>query len=180
MHVEAGKIQQVLELRMTVKPPSGMQEELARPVIEVVEFPSGKITHEMFAFGSEIAVVPVDGQTGAISPIRALAKDSLVRTIREWIGVESQVVFTSNANANVYVPANMVATLVGKGGSNIRQLQEELGGISISVKTFDEMPSELERPNPYWEDEQDRRSRSSRAWEHSGKSQRRKARKGRR
>ena len=180
LHVEAGKIQQVLELRMTVKPPSGMQEELARPVIEVVEFPSGKITHEMFAFGSEIAVVPVDGQTGAISPIRALAKDSLVRTIREWIGVESQVVFTSNSNANVYVPANMVATLVGKGGSNIRQLQEELGGISISVKTFDEMPSELERPNPYWEDEQDRRSRSSRAWEHSGKSQRRKARKGRR
>ena len=34
LHVEAGKIQQVLELRMTVKPPSGMQEELARPVIE--------------------------------------------------------------------------------------------------------------------------------------------------
>ena len=53
---------------MTVKPPSGMQEELARPVIEVVEFPSGKITHEMFAFGSEIAVVPVDGQTGPNLP----------------------------------------------------------------------------------------------------------------
>ena len=39
---------------MTVKPPTGMQEELARPVIEVVEFPSGKITHEMFAFGSKL------------------------------------------------------------------------------------------------------------------------------
>ena len=180
LHVEAGQIQQVLELRMTVKPPTGMQEELARPVIEVVEFPSGKITHEMFAFGSEIAVVPVEGQTGQISPIRALAKDSLVRKIREWIGVESQVKFTTNSNANVYVPANMVSTLVGKGGSNIRQLQDELGGISISVKTFDEMPESLERPNPYWEDVQDRRSRSSRAWEHSGKSQRRKARKGRR
>ena len=44
LHVEAGQIQQVLELRMTVKPPSGMQEELARPVIEVVEFPSGNVT----------------------------------------------------------------------------------------------------------------------------------------
>ncbi|MGB0474277.1 MAG: ATPase, T2SS/T4P/T4SS family [Candidatus Poseidoniaceae archaeon] len=180
LHVEAGQIQQVLELRMTVKPPTGMQEELARPVIEVVEFPSGKITHEMFAFGSEIAVVPVEGQTGHVSPIKALAKDSLVRKIREWIGVESQVQFTTNSNANVYVPANMVSTLVGKGGSNIRQLQDELGGISISVKTFDEMPESLERPNPYWEDVQDRRSRSSRAGEHSGKSQRRKTRKGRR
>ena len=94
--------------------------------------------------------------------------------------MESQVQFTSNSNANVYVPPNMVSTLVGKGGSNIRQLQEELGGISISVKTFDEMPDSLERPNPYWEDVQDRRSRASRAWENSGKSQRRKARKGRR
>ena len=73
LHVEAGKIQQVLELRMTVKAPTGMQEELARPVIEVVEFPSGKITHEMFAFGSEIAVVPVEGLTQKTSPIKALA-----------------------------------------------------------------------------------------------------------
>ena len=180
LHVESGKIQQVLELRMTVKPPTGMQEELARPVIEVVEFPSGKITHEMFAFGSEIAVVPVEGVKQNISPIRALAKDALMRTIREWVGVESQVHFTSETAANIYVSDNMVSTIVGKGGSNIRQIQDELGGISLSVKTFDEMPESLERPNPYWEDVQDRRSRAGRAWEHSGKSQRRKARKGRR
>ena len=180
LHVESGKIQQVLELRMTVKPPTGMQEELARPVIEVVEFPSGKITHEMFAFGSEIAVVPVEGVKQNISPIRALAKDALTRTIREWVGVESQVHFTSDSAANIYVSDNMVSTIVGKGGTNIRQIQDELGGISLSVKTFDEMSESLERPNPYWEDVQDRRSRASRAWENSGKSQRRKARKGRR
>ena len=180
LHVESGKIQQVLELRMTVKPPTGMQEELARPVIEVVEFPSGKITHEMFAFGSEIAVVPVEGVKQNISPIRALAKDALTRTIREWVGVESQVHFTSDSAANIYVSDNMISTIVGKGGSNIRQIQDELGGISLSVKTFDEMPESLERPNPYWEDVQDRRSRASRAWEHSGKSQRRKGRKGKR
>ena len=180
LHVEAGKIQQVLELRMTVKAPTGMQEELARPVIEVVEFPSGKITHEMFAFGSEIAVVPVEGLTQKISPIKALAKDSLVRNIRDWIGVECQVQFTSNTAANIYVPTNMVATLVGKGGTNIRQLQDDLGGISLSVKTFDEMPDNLPRPNSHWEDPQDRRSRDGKAWEHSGKGRRRKERKGRR
>ena len=180
LHVEAGKIQQVLELRMTVKAPTGMQEELARPVIEVVEFPSGKITHEMFAFGSEIAVVPVEGLSQATSPLKVLAKDSLVRNIRDWIGVECQVQFTSNNAANIYVPANMVATLVGKGGANIRQLQDDLGGISLSVKTFDEMPTNLSRPNPHWEDPQERRSRDGKAWEHSGKSRRRKDRKGRR
>ena len=165
---------------MTVKAPTGMQEELARPVIEVVEFPSGKITHEMFAFGSEIAVVPVEGLTQKTSPIKALAKDSLVRNIRDWIGVECQVQFTSNTAANIYVPTNMVATLVGKGGTNIRQLQDDLGGISLSVKTFDEMPDNLPRPNSHWEDPQDRRSRDGKAWEHSGKGRRRKERKGRR
>ena len=180
LHVESGQIQQVLELRMTVKPPTGMQEELARPVIEVVEFPSGQITHEMFAFGSEIAVVPIEGLSSPNSPVRALAKESLIRQIREWVGIESQVQFISESSANIFVPANMVATLVGKGGSNIRQLQDDLGGISLSVKTFEEMPDTFERPNPYWADMQDKRSRSSRAWEQSSKSRRRKERKGRR
>ena len=47
-------------------------------------------------------------------------------------------------------------------------------------KAGDEMPKNLDRPNPYWEDTQERRSRAGKAWEHSGKSRRRKERKGRR
>jgi ATPase len=158
LHVEAGAIQQVLELRMTVKAPTGMQEELARPVIEVVEFPSGKITHEMFAFGSEIAVVPVDGTPGRVSPLKSLAKTALIQKIRDWIGVESQIHFSSDSSANIYVPDNMISTLVGRGGENIRQLQDELGGIALSVKSFDEMPEGVESPrNSYrgksWENQ---------------------------
>ena len=42
LHVEAGKIQQVLELRMTVKPPSGMQEELARQSSKLSNFQLGR------------------------------------------------------------------------------------------------------------------------------------------
>ena len=142
LHVEAGQIQQVLELRMTVKPPSGMQEELARPVIEVVEFPSGKITHEMFAFGSEIAVVPVDGinSSTGISPVAALARDQLVRKIRDWVGVQCGVKITGSNSAEIYAPKGMVATLIGKGGENIKDLQEELGGMKLSVQSFAEMP----------------------------------------
>ena len=180
LHVEAGKIQQVLELRMTVKAPSGMQEELARPVIEVVEFPSGKITHEMFAFGSEIAVVPVDGTSGGISPIRSLAKTALIRKIREWVGVESQIQFLSDSSANIYVPSNMISTLVGRGGDNIRQLQDDLGGIALSVKSLKEMPEGMENPrNPYWYDQQDSRSKAGRAWEHQPRGSRGRGKKGR-
>ena len=171
IHVESGKIQQVLELRMTVKPPTGMQEELARPVIEVVEFPSGKITHEMFAFGSEIAVVPVEGrQSGTVSPMKALARDQLAHIIQQWVGVQCQVDFKGESSATIYATQNMISTLIGKGGENVRQLQEELGGIHLSIESFEDMPENLSRPaSNAWRDVSDRRSRESKAWEYSSR-----------
>ena len=167
LHVEAGQIQQVLELRMTVKPPSGMQEELARPVIEVVEFPSGKITHEMFAFGSEIAVVPVDGVNSGtgISPIAALARDQLVNKIRDWVGVQCGVKITGRNSAEIYAPKGVVSTLIGKGGENIRDLQEELGGMKLSVSSFAEMPDDVHVAIEDHYETLERRARGSRAWE---------------
>lgn len=171
IHVEAGQIEQVMELRMTVKPPTGMQEELARPVIEVVEFPSGKITHEMFAFGSEIAVVPVEGRKeGALSPMKTLARDQLVHIIQQWVGVQCQVQFKGESSATIYAPQNMISTLIGKGGENVRQLQDELGGMQLNIESFDEMPESMGAPsNPHWRDVSDRRSRGSRAWEHNAR-----------
>jgi len=171
IHVEAGQIEQVMELRMTVKPPTGMQEELARPVIEVVEFPSGKITHEMFAFGSEIAVVPVEGRKqGALSPMKTLARDQLVHIIQQWVGVQCQVQFKGESSATIYAPQNMISTLIGKGGENIRQLQDELGGMQLNIESFDEMPESMGAPsNPHWRDVSDRRSRGGRAWEHNAR-----------
>lgn len=154
LHVESGAIQQVLELRMTVKPPTGMQEELARPVIEVVEFPSGKLTHEMFAFGSEIAVVPVEGRANnGTSPLQAMAKQTVVNTVRQWVGVECEVVFSGTSSATIYAPSNMVATLVGKGGENVRQLQDELGGLRLTIDAFENLPEGMERPNRFWYDD---------------------------
>ena len=171
IHVEAGQIEQVMELRMTVKPPTGMQEELARPVIEVVEFPSGKITHEMFAFGSEIAVVPVEGRkVGALSPMKTLARDQLVHIIQQWVGVQCQVQFKGESSATIYAPQNMISTLIGKGGENVRQLQDELGGMQLNIESFDEMPESMGAPsNPHWRDVSDRRSRGGRAWEHNAR-----------
>ena len=177
LHVESGKIQQVLELRMTVKPPTGMQEELARPVIEVVEFPSGKLTHEMFAFGSEIAVVPLEGRISAdLSPIKAMAKERIVETVRQWVGVDCQVRFSSDSSAVIYAPANMISTLVGRGGENVKQLQNELGGMRLSIESFNDMPEGMEQPNTFWQDKR----RKGNAWENprrKGKSARRQQRK---
>ena len=179
LHVESGQIQQVLELRMTVKPPSGMQEELARPVIEVVEFPSGKITHEMFAFGSEIAVVPVDGVSSSkgVSPVAALARDQLVKKIRDWVGVSCGVKISGTNSAEIYAPKGVVSTLIGKGGENIRDLQAELGGMKLSVSSFAEMPDDVHVPVEDHYEPLERRARESRAWEYSKRGRKSKKRK---
>ena len=178
LHVEAGKIQQVLELRMTVKPPSGMQEELARPVIEVVEFPSGNVTHEMFAFGSELAVVPVT-ERNQQRPVQQLAQKQLVHTIRQWAGVNVRVRFTSDASATVYAPKNMISTLVGRGGDNVRALQDQLGGLRLSIESLDEIPNSGDvSEDAMWGDDQDRRAYQSKAYERHGRSK--KSRKDRR
>ena len=168
LHVEHGKIVQVLELRMVVKPPTGMQDDLSRPVIEVVEFPSGKVTHEMFAFGSEISVVPIEGSGGAKSPILRFARHGLCNTIRDMLHMRCEVDLVSTTQAHVYVPDRMIGAAVGPGGSLVRDMEEELG-ISLQIKAMSEMPRNLkstldnETGNDF--DIQEMRSRQSRAWE---------------
>ena len=93
---------------------------------------------------------------------------------------ESQIQFLSDSSANIYVPSNMISTLVGRGGDNIRQLQDDLGGIALSVKSLEEMPEGMENPrNSYWYDQQDSRSKAGRAWEHQPRGSRGRGKKGR-
>ncbi|MGB0611508.1 MAG: hypothetical protein ACPGMW_02680, partial [Poseidonia sp.] len=35
---------------------------------------------------------------------------------------------------------------------NVKQLQNELGGIRLSIESFDDMPDDLEQPNRFWQD----------------------------
>ena len=78
-----------------------------------------------------------------MSPLKALAKEQIASHIRQWVGVDCQVEFSSESAATVYAPQNMIATLVGRGGENVKQLQDELGGIRLSIESFDEMPESL-------------------------------------
>ena len=144
----------------------------------MVEFPSGKLTHELFAFGSEIAVVPLEGRTAAteLSAVKSMAKDRIVETVRQWVGVECQVRFSSDNSATIYAPKNMISTLVGRGGENVKQLQNELGGLRLSIESFDDMPDGMEQPNRFWNDGR----KKGNAWENprrKGKSARRQQRK---
>ena len=62
IHIVEGQVREVLELRQTVKVPEGMfQADLARPVISVTDFRSGREVFELYTYGDQVVVMPVGG-----------------------------------------------------------------------------------------------------------------------
>jgi ATPase len=172
IHIEKGRVHQVLEIEMVVRAPSGMDSELSRPVIEIREFPTRRLTHEMFAFGSEIAVVPVSEDAEAASPVRQLAGVELARLASGFTGAHIHAaIFTSDNAADLYVDDKSVGGVVGSGGSSIRALEEEVGGVRLKVKGASEMPHGMRRrleESSWQSDLSDTRSRGGRKWEDGG------------
>ncbi len=61
--VRNGAIYEILKLEMTVKTPYGMRDaDLARPVVEVSDYQTGRVLSEIYEFGSNIVVIPVSGK----------------------------------------------------------------------------------------------------------------------
>ncbi|VVB73999.1 putative KH and PIN-domain containing protein [uncultured archaeon] len=59
--IKEGYIQKVMELRHSVKIPHGMRDrDLARPVVQVSDFETGKIEWELYKFGDETVSMKVE------------------------------------------------------------------------------------------------------------------------
>jgi ATPase len=66
--VKNGGIAQVYSLSLTVKIPSGMHDaDLARPVIEVRDFSTGRLAYELYAYGEQTVVIPVQHVTEPVT-----------------------------------------------------------------------------------------------------------------
>lgn len=136
--VRAGKIQQVLELDLVVKVPTGMNEpDLARPVVEVREFESGKLVYEIYTFGEENVIIPVDKQRDTSekarpSGVEKLAQERMLQVIRKF-DPQAEVKILSPQKAEVSVEESVIPRIIGKGGAQVKELEEMLS-IHIDVK----------------------------------------------
>ncbi|MBL7206622.1 MAG: Flp pilus assembly complex ATPase component TadA [Candidatus Aenigmarchaeota archaeon] len=128
--IEAGKIESVLELSLTVKVPSGMVEaDLSRPVVEVRDFETKKLVYEIYSYGEETIMIPVKE---AKSPVNDLAKQSVEQFMSKYDpSVEVEII--SADRAVVKVNENVIARLIGKQGKNIDEIEKQLG-IHLSVE----------------------------------------------
>ena len=132
IHIEGGKIKEILELEFTVKIPYGMEEaDLARPVIIIKEFESGKPLFEIYSYGEQVVVVPV-GNEKSFDPIKKLAEERLKQIVEKYVDSPVEVEISSN-RADVYVDDEAIPHLIGKAGKTISMVEKE-AGIKINVK----------------------------------------------
>lgn len=59
--IEKGDVSTILAIKMTVKVPHGFRDkDLARPVVEVRDYLTKKLEYEMYSFGQDIVVNPIN------------------------------------------------------------------------------------------------------------------------
>ncbi|RNJ73827.1 MAG: ATPase [Thaumarchaeota archaeon S14] len=123
--VEGGRVGAAYSLALRVKVPSGMTEQdLARPVIEIHDLSTGELSHEIYAFGEENMIVPVEGGAEP-SGVDHLACER-VREVMRRFDHDPHVEVVSPGSVRVAVSKGNIAPIIGRGGSNISALEREL------------------------------------------------------
>ena len=123
--VKDGQIDTVYDLELKVKVPTGMTEsDLARPVIEIKNFQDDVLEYEIYTFGEENVIVPVSKRTEKIG-IEKLAEDKIKETFRKY-DPNAQVEILSDNRVKVMVDEQCIASIIGRGGSNINEIEKYL------------------------------------------------------
>jgi ATPase len=124
--VKDGTIAKVYDLELKVKVPSGMvEQDLARPVIEISDFESGSLEYEIYTFGEENVIVPVSESAQTKSGVQMLAAEKIKETIRRF-DPNPQIEVLSDNNVRIKVKKDSIPSLIGKGGTTINELEKIL------------------------------------------------------
>ena len=134
--IKDGGVDTVLSLEMTVKVPSGMTEsDLARPVVSVRDFETGKSEFELYSYGEETVVIPVKEEKQ--SSVYKYAAATLEKEFAKY-SRNAKVEVIDEHKCVVYVPEENISKLIGKQGQTISELEKRLG-IGIDVRPLDEV-----------------------------------------
>ena len=136
--IDEGDIGEIYEVSSTVKTPTGLADEgLARPVVEVREHESGTLAFEIYTFGDQVVVMPIGG-IDATKPMWKLAQRTLEHELRREVRGHLEVRVESDGRAIIYVRESDIGGLVGRGGQNVRALEDEYG-ISFDIRSLVEL-----------------------------------------
>ena len=141
--IDKGQISKVYTLEFTVKVPNGMLEaDLARPVIIVSDLISGRTDYEIYTYGEQVVVMPVNSESGRISsserkPFWDDAELRLAEEIERYASGPFEAKLISDTSAVVNVKSSDKKKIIGRGGDTINRIESSTG-LRIDVR---EMPS---------------------------------------
>lgn len=135
--MEAGMVKKVYEISLTVKVPYKMTEaDLARPVVEVKDFSTGVTEYEIYTFGEENVIVPVEQDNNTTqNKIYKLAESKIKDVIRRF-DPNPEISIISDNKVRIKVQKETIPRIIGKGGTTISELEDMLGiRIDVEMKT---------------------------------------------
>jgi len=135
--MDAGMVKKVYEILLTVKVPYKMTEaDLARPVVEVKDFSTGQTEYEIYTFGEENVIVPVDSETESNQNNIYKLAESKIRDVIRRFDSNPEISIISNNRIRIKVQKDVIPRIIGKGGTTISELEEMLGvRIDVEMKT---------------------------------------------
>ncbi len=150
IHIKGGKIEQILEMEFTVRLPSGMEDaDLARPVILVKDFHTGKELYEIYSYGEQVVVMAIEGEK-AKNSLEKLAEMQIRSIIERYVDGKVDVEMKSGNSAVVYVEERNIPRIIGKAGKTISRIEEEVGiklNVQPLVSSSEVVPSVMKRKN---------------------------------
>ena len=140
VYIEDGAVHTVYNVTTTVKIPEGMaSEDLARPVIQVEDFESGRPVFEVYTFNRQVVTVSLDSDGDSNNePYQQTAEgDELKADIHDAVksagGSSVEVTMTGERSAIVHVAKTSIAQVIGQGGTQITEIENKLNA-SIDVR----------------------------------------------
>ena len=135
--IDKGEVASVQDIKFTVKVPHGMTEsDLARPVITVTDFESGRTEFEIYTYGEQVVVMPTAQTPEAVPSAWGLAAKRISDEFRRKVHGPVKVELSRDDRATLWVNDNDIPKVIGKGGRNIEMMEKRLG-IHIDVRPLD-------------------------------------------
>ena len=136
--INDGQVAAIYDVKLTVKVPTGMIEaDLSRPVIEIRDFETGDLAHEVYTYGEQTIVMEVGVTQYKKTPLQKIAEREIIKEIRNRIPDSIvEVDMKSDKRATVHIDEKNIAKLIGKKGKTIDEVERKIG-ISIGVEPIE-------------------------------------------
>jgi len=126
LYIESGQIQTILEVKMTVKVPSGLFEsDLARPVVEVRDFLTGNIVYEMYTFGEQTVVIPLSESVQKVKEVNperiAEIKDVVEQYTSQSVEIRPKDKF--GRRFVIHAREEDIPLVIGQKGATIKKIE---------------------------------------------------------